>query len=320
MEIKRFKSISSQQKKELYNFIKTIDETYNKTYIEMIRIYESDTFNDGDTVFIVIDSGKIKGSLALITKEISIKEEAFITDIYVKRENGSNEAEYLNSKSIDLNIEIVLRILIERAIECCNMCNATSIKIGIRKSEKHLITYINNLGFDHIYDAAVMRYKMDKNIVEVNNDIELRPLCILNSLDYMNIHNDAFKNSPNGSTINEVEAKDYIIQYASDEDLIGICYVQNKPCGIYELSINNNIGWVDTLAIAPNFQSRGFGNSLIMKCLKKLYERNLDEVRLLVITSNDIAVNMYKGSGFEEERVFSYWFEKKIKFSEKGCI
>ena len=52
----------------------------------MTKIYESDTFNDGNTVFIAFDNGKIKGSIALITKEISIKGEAFITDIYVERE------------------------------------------------------------------------------------------------------------------------------------------------------------------------------------------------------------------------------------------
>ena len=49
-----------------------------------------------------------------------------------------------------------------------------------------------------------------------------------------------------------------------------------------------------------------------MKCIKKLYEKNLDQIKLLVITSNDIAVNMYKENGFEEEKVFSYWFEKKL--------
>ena len=34
--------------------------------------------------------------------------------------------------------------------------------------------------------------------LNANNDMELKPLCILNSYEYMNIHNEAFKNSPNG--------------------------------------------------------------------------------------------------------------------------
>ena len=49
------------------------------------------------------------------------------------------------------------------------------------------------------------------------------------------------------ATIDELEVKDYIVQYANNEDLIGICFVQKKPCGIYELSIDGNIGWIDTL-------------------------------------------------------------------------
>ena len=142
MEIKQFQAISSPQKKELYNFIKSTDLTYNKTYIEMTKIYESDTFNDGKSVFIIFYKGKIKGSMAVITKEISIRGEAFITDIYVERQNT----------------EIFLKILIERVTEYCNICSARNIKLGIRESEIHLISYINKLEFNHIYDAVIMRY------------------------------------------------------------------------------------------------------------------------------------------------------------------
>ena len=37
MEIKQFKVISTTQKNELFNFIKSTDLTYNKSYIEMIK-------------------------------------------------------------------------------------------------------------------------------------------------------------------------------------------------------------------------------------------------------------------------------------------
>lgn len=295
MEIKQFKAISTLQKKELYNFIKGADLSYNKTYIEMTRIYEGDTFNDGDNIFILLDNDQVKGSMAIITKEISIKGEAFITDIYIGNEN----------------LEINLCFLLERAIEYCNVHSARSIKVGIRKGETHLIPYINKLEFNHIYDAVVMRYKGHKDTgLKANNHIELVPLSISNSKKYMNIQNEAFKDSPNGGSIDEVEVKDYIIQYANNEDLIGLCFAENKPCGVYELSIDGNIGWIDTLGIMPKYQKRGLGNALMIKCIKKLYEKKLEEIKLLVITTNEIAVKMYKENGFEEETVFSYWFEK----------
>lgn len=296
MEIKQFSVITSSQKKELYKFIKSTDLTYNKTFIEMTKIYDSDTFNDGNTVFIVFDKGQIKGSIALITKEIRIKGEAFITDVYVEKENT----------------EIILKILIEKIVEYCKMDIAISIKIGIRQSEKHLIPYISKFGFNHIYDAVVMRYAGDTNmILNLNKDMELKPLCISNSQEYRDIHNGAFKDSPNGGSIDEVEVKDYIVQYANNEDLIGLCFFEKKPCGIYELSSDENIGWIDSLAIAPIYQNSGLGKLLITKCINKLYENKLEEIKLLVITSNKIAMDMYKQSGFEEECVFSYWFEKK---------
>ncbi len=296
MEIKQFSILSSSQKKELFKFIKSKDSTYNKTYIEMSKIYESDVFNDGNTVFILFSKGQIKGSIALITKEIRIKGEAFITDVYVEIENR----------------EIILKFFMERIVEYCNICRARSIKIGVCKNEKHLIPYIKKMEFNHIYNAVIMRYTVEKDrIVKLNKNIELQSLCILNSRKYMDIHNEAFKNSPNGSTIDEVEVKDYIVQYAGYEDFIGICFFEKKSCGIYELSSDGNIGWINSIAISPIYQNRGLGKSLIVKCINKLYEKNLDEIKLLVITSNKVAINMYKDNGFEQESVFSYWFEKK---------
>jgi ribosomal protein S18 acetylase RimI-like enzyme len=297
MEIKQFKTISTPQKKELYNLIKGVDLTYNKTYVEMIKTYEGDIFNDGNNILILIDNGEIKGSMAVITKEISIKGEVFITDIFI----------------VDENLERNLCFLLERVIADCSALNARSIKVGFRKNETHIIPYINKLEFNHIYDAVVMRYKGDKDIIlKSNNDIQLGDLSISNSRQYMNIQNEAFKDSPNGGTIDEFEVMDYIVRYANNEDLIGLCFTENKPCGIYELSINGKIGWIDTLGIMPKYQKRGLGNALLIKCIKKLYEKELEEIKLLVITSNEVAVKLYKENGFEEETVFSYWFEKNI--------
>lgn len=297
MEIKRFKAISTRQKEELYNFIRSVDLNYNKTYVEMIKTYESDIFNDGNSVLILMDNGEIKGSMAAITKEISIKGEAFITDIYIANEN----------------LERNLCFLLERVVKECSDRSARSIKVGFRKEETHLIPCINKLRFNHIYDAVVMRYAGDKDTIsKSNNHVELVALSILNSKQYMNIQNEAFKDSPNGGTIDEFEVMDYIIRYANNEDLIGVCFSENKPCGVYELSINGNTGWIDTIGITSKYQKKGLGNALLIKCIKKLYEKELEEIKLLVITSNKIAVKLYEENGFEEETVFSYWFEKNI--------
>jgi len=148
MEIKQFKVLSTPQKNELFDFIKNTDLTYNKSYVEMIRIYESDTFNYGDTVFILFHQGEIKGSVAIITKEIINVGEAFITDIYVEKKN---EEKYLC-------------FLIEEVTKYCSICSARSIKIGIRKNEIQLIPYINKMEFTHIYDAMVMRYRKGENM------------------------------------------------------------------------------------------------------------------------------------------------------------
>jgi ribosomal protein S18 acetylase RimI-like enzyme len=297
MKIKQFELLSAVQKKELYDFIKNTDLTYNKSFIEMNNIYASDTFNDGGSVFILFHKDEVVGSAAVITKEISIKGEAFVTDVYVSREN----------------VEVNLCFLMEKIVEYCKVCTARSVKIGIRESETHLIPYIKAIEFIHIYDAVIMKHNrcVDK-ICGPYRKIELQSLSISNSREYMNIQNESFRNSPNGATIDELEVKDYIIRYANDEELIGICFAENTACGVYELSIDENVGWINTLGIDPIHQKKGLGSALIAKCIKKLYEQNLDEIKLLVITSNDNAVKMYKENDFKQEKVFSYWFEKTI--------
>ena len=297
MDIKQFKEISNLQRMELYSFIKSVDLYYNKTYIEMIKIYESDTFNGGDSIFILFNNGQVKGSIAVITKEISIKGEVYITDIYTG----------------DENLERNLCILIEKTIEYCSICSARIVKIGVRGSEMNIIPHIVKMEFVHIYDAVIMKYGGVKDKTsKLNKEIDVVPLSILNSHEYMSIHNKAFENSPNGGTIDEIDVKDYIVRYANNEDLIGICYFEKEACGIYELSLNGKLGWIDTIGIAPKYQKKGLGRALIMQCIEKLWENNVDEIKLLVITSNEIAVKMYKENGFEEEKVFSYWFEKLL--------
>lgn len=295
MEIRQFKDISTNQKKELYNFIKSSDLAYNKSYIEMVKIYESNIFDDGNSTFILLNKEKIIGSAAVITKEISIKGEAFITDVYVSSEN----------------VGAYLSFLMKKVVEYCNIRSARNIKMGIRESETHIIPYIEAIEFTHIYDAVIMKHNRCKDkVCEPCIEIELQPLSILNSHKYAKIQNEAFENSPNGATIDEVDVKDYIIQYANNEDLIGICFAEKKECGIYELFIDDNIGWINTLGITPIYQRKGLGSALIVKCIEKLYEKDLDEVKLLVINSNRAAVDMYKKIGFQDEKVFSYWFEK----------
>jgi len=88
--------------------------------------------------------------------------------------------------------------------------------------------------------------------------------------------------------------------------------LKKKPCGIYELSLDGKIGWIDTIGIVPEYQKRGLGKDLVEKCIQRLWENSINEIKLLVITSNEVAVKMYEQSGFEKEVVFSYWFEKNI--------
>ncbi|WP_157797111.1 MULTISPECIES: hypothetical protein [Clostridium] len=48
--------------------------------------------------------------------------------------------------------------------------------------------------------------------------------------------------------------------------------------------------------------------SSVSRAASFLNSENVDNIRLLVITKNKIALDMYRKRGFRENEIISYWF------------
>ena len=57
---------------------------------------------------------------------------------------------------------------------------------------------------------------------------------------------------------------------------------------------------ITVLAVRPEYQSQGFGKSIVWGLLKKAHDRQLEWATLEVRASNQVAIALYQSFGFEE--------------------
>lgn len=87
-----------------------------------------------------------------------------------------------------------------------------------------------------------------------------------------------------------IEDGGYIFSLLENKGVVGVCALFNKGNGIYELA---------RMAVAPNYQGKGYGKILIQTCLSKLGEIKAKKVHLVSNTKLETAIALYKKYGFK---------------------
>jgi ribosomal protein S18 acetylase RimI-like enzyme len=64
-------------------------------------------------------------------------------------------------------------------------------------------------------------------------------------------------------------------------------------------------GWINYLAVSPNFQKRGYGRKLVEKAVEELRKLGCPKINLQVRRSNVQVTEFYKHLGFKEDDVTS---------------
>lgn len=198
MEILTFNKLRNENKEDLYNFINNLDIDYNKSFEDMIKVFESEVFNYGENVFVTFEDGYIKGTISVITRETKVSGDVYITDIYIAEDTLQKNSKILSS-------------LMSKAEEACDTPFTEKIILGIRNKIMYLSSYIESYNFKYIHDATIMKYDLDKiSQLENNIKVEFIPLTNENKDEFRTIHNEAFKGSPNAGTLSEEEVQDFI--------------------------------------------------------------------------------------------------------------
>ena len=85
------------------------------------------------------------------------------------------------------------------------------------------------------------------------------------------------------------------LKAVEDEQMIGFIAGDPRP--------SENIAWIATVGVLPEFQRRGIGRALLRECESRLIQRS---IRLCVRASNEAAIHLYQQEGYQ---VIDTWRE-----------
>ncbi|MCG0275725.1 MAG: GNAT family N-acetyltransferase [Thermosediminibacteraceae bacterium] len=298
MQVYSFKELTQPAKKQLYNYVtKSGWNHYIETYEEMLQYYGVH-FNSGESHFSVWEDGEILGTMGAITREVVHSGEAFITGINID----------YTEKYADC-----FKMLVEKCARYCISKGAKKITLGITPDLEFLRPNIESFGYKFTHKILIMKYCCSEDIStqnDISREIIFEMLSNKNKDNFREVHNEAFRHSPNAALLSDEDMKAMIEACKENPGLKGICLYNGRPAGIYDLRLKNKVGWIETIGVHPDFQGLGIGKAILEKSVDILRSSGAEEIRLFVLDVNQKAYRLYKKFGFEDEGVRSLWFQK----------
>lgn len=87
--------------------------------------------------------------------------------------------------------------------------------------------------------------------------------------------------------------------------LFFVALLDRRPIGSVMVGYEGHRGWLNYLAVLPDYQRRGYGRKLIEKAVDELRKLGCPKVNLQIRRNNVSAVEFYKNLGFKEDDVVS---------------
>jgi ribosomal protein S18 acetylase RimI-like enzyme len=100
--------------------------------------------------------------------------------------------------------------------------------------------------------------------------------------------------------------KDINRKVAVDDELFLVGVVDGRIVGSVMAGYDGHRGWINYLAVHPNFQRSGFAVQLMSEAERRLGARGCPKVNLQVRFSNVAAVGFYDRIGYEPDEVLSF--------------
>ena len=88
-------------------------------------------------------------------------------------------------------------------------------------------------------------------------------------------------------------------------ELFFVALLNDRVIGSIMVGYEGHRGWLNYLAVLPDFQRSGYARRLVEKAIDELRKLSCLKVNLQVRRSNISAVEFYKHLGFEEDDVVS---------------
>ena len=88
-------------------------------------------------------------------------------------------------------------------------------------------------------------------------------------------------------------------------ELFFVGLLNGRVVGSIMVGYEGHRGWINYLAVAPEYQRRGYGGQLVQKGINELRKMGCLKVNLQVRNTNAAVISFYKHLGFRDDNVTS---------------
>lgn len=221
------------------------------------------------------------------------------------------------------------------------LCNENTLQLVVENQRYCKIYFYGNLDFEFIpfktdkpilTDLAYSNVKTP-NFLNLQNKFADLGFCINSSVTRMDCNNfDNYNCKETQFIVDKLQKEeidevynlweenfDFVesLLYGKDEiiNLLNQIYVlkdkQNHIYGAMELIINNNVAWIQKIAIKKAYQGKGLGAVLENFCLNKCKTLGIKKILLYTVDSNLNAQSFHKKFGFKPDGKFNCQYIKR---------
>lgn len=106
--------------------------------------------------------------------------------------------------------------------------------------------------------------------------------------------------APQNDPVEDIQKK---VEFQPELFLIGL--LDSKVISSIMVGYEGHRGWINYLAVAPEYQKQGYGRQLVQKGIDELRRIGCLKVNLQVRNTNTAVINFYKHLGFKDDNVTS---------------
>ncbi|MFC1887250.1 GNAT family N-acetyltransferase [Candidatus Cloacimonadota bacterium] len=88
------------------------------------------------------------------------------------------------------------------------------------------------------------------------------------------------------------------------------CEFEGKTVGVILITNDGRKGWINRLAVIPEFRNKGIGTSLIKEAERLLADQGLGIITCLIEDYNQLSRDMFKSLGYVEHKEIIYYAKR----------
>lgn len=284
--IKSFIELNVDENREVQIYLNSIQKS-NRSISEIKAEFNTKVYNFGEGVLFYFRDNRVIGSVKIVLEAIKYLSTSYIHFITIA-ENVEDEVHIVNE-------------LIQFAINIAESKGCSKILLGVR--DERIVKLLNELGYSISYNAYKM--KLEDRIIR-SEPLELINLSEENKKDYLKVFNKSFSDMPHGCYYEMDDIENYLKD--TSENRYYLVTDNKKLIGFLNIEVENSIGSFD-IGLCREYRGLGYRKRLLETAINVLNKANVDNVKLIVIEKNTVALNMYLKRGFVIDDILSHWIE-----------